>query len=94
MKEGERGGERVRERGMGGREGWEGEREREMWTLREAILFVGDVRKREEKNNRGKREKERDMIHMFVPCSSSTPNKIFWMKPCGQQILGMLCVQT
>ena len=40
-KEGRR--ERERERG-GGREG-----EREMWSLREAILFIGGVREREEK---------------------------------------------
>ena len=55
-KEGERGGG---EREVGG----EGGREIHVCSLREAILFVGGVRKRGE-NNRGKREKERDMLHV------------------------------
>ena len=42
--------------------GEEREGEREIWSLREAILFVGELEKGE--NNRGKREKEHDMLHV------------------------------
>ena len=34
-----------------------------MWSLREATLIVGGVRERGE-NNSGKREKERNMLHV------------------------------
>ena len=62
-REWEREREREREVGGGGGGGGEGGREKEMWSLREAILFVGVLRKRGEKN-RGKREKECDMLQM------------------------------
>ena len=35
-----------------------------MWSLREAILFVGGVREREERIGKRSREKERDMLHV------------------------------
>ena len=104
-KEGERGGEREREGGgregegeEREREGGEGGREREMWSLRGAILFVGGVREREEKII--KERERRNAIccmcrcHAHLPCTpkkfldetlGSPPFLKVWIWACPQQ---------